>query len=315
MTILDFFFFVFFSYILGHLYRYVYSNYNKKNLIPTGFGFILSAIVIVWFFFKSNQFFYINYFHQIYLIFILSFIYWFDDLFGLSALFRFFLQFLMGFGITYLTIENNILLVNYLYLISSLMGILSIIFCNAINFYDGLDLNISIFIVINAILIIFFASSTDLIYLTLILFASTIGFSLINIFPKSLYFGDSGCFFITSFILFIFIIELKLNNLEILLVLAGLSLPIIDFVYVNVFRLYLGENLLSRNFYYLYQEFNAKYKNQVYLLLQPANTLLIIFTYHILLNSGFSFFLAVFLSCLAVTAVFYTISRLIILRR
>jgi hypothetical protein len=105
-----------------------------------------------------------------------------------------------------------------------------------------------------------------------------------------------------------------MEDFQILTVLAGLSLPIVDFIFVNILRLYLKEDLFSRHYYYLFQETNSKCRNYVYLVLQPLNTTLIIFFNFILINSGIAFLTSITLSCILVTLCFYVICRFYILK-
>ncbi len=313
MSFLNFFFFILFSYLSGNLYKYIWNKYHLLKTIPTGFGFIIMILALFLFLLNYKDVDNIN-LYQIYLIIFLSFVYWFDDLIGLSALLRLFIQFFLGFGISYIFLQPIGTFENYLYLITIIFGFLGIILCNVINFYDGLDLNITILILINSFIIFFFTTDLGLKQFTLILIALMIGFAFINIFPKSIYFGDSGCFIFTCYLLFCIFYNLSMENFQILTVLAGLSLPIVDFIFVNILRLYLRENLLSRNYYYLYQKFNSKFRNYFYLVLQPLNTTLIIFFNFILMNSGIAFLTSITLSCILVTLCFYVICRFYILK-
>tara|TARA_A100001011_G_scaffold252991_1_gene261252 strand:+ start:13000 stop:13947 length:948 start_codon:yes stop_codon:yes gene_type:complete len=313
MSFLNFFFFILFSYLSGNLYKYVWNKYHLLKTIPTGFGFIIMIQALFLFLLNFGDVDNIN-LYLIYLIFFLSFVYWFDDLIGLSALLRLFIQFFLGFGISYIFLEPLGTFENYLYLTTIFFGFSGIVLCNVINFYDGLDLNITILILINLLIIFFFSTELGLKHFTLILIALMIGFALINVFPKSIYFGDSGCFIFASYLLFSIFYNLLIENFQILIVLAGLSLPIFDFIFVNVLRLYLKENLLSRNYYYLYQKFNSKFRNYFYLALQPLNTILIIFLNFILMNSGIAFLTSITFSCILVTLCFYVICRFYILK-
>ena len=312
MTVTTFIFFTLISYLFGQIYKNIWNRYNSLK-VPTGFGFIYIPILLIVFVLNEEIFKNIN-IQYFYTISILSLIYWFDDLFGLSAILRFFIQFLAGFLISFLIIQSGSEYYQNLFLYPSFFGLLSIIFCNVINFYDGLDLNITALIVINSILIIFFSTNKELNSLTFILLAFTFGFSFLNIFPKSIYFGDSGCFIVSSYLFIVVLENLYNENTQILIVIAGVSLPIVDFIYVNIMRLYLRENLLSRNYYYLYQQFNTNFKNYSYLMLQPINTSIVIISHFFLTNLGLSFYTSLIISCFFITVLFYSICRFFILK-
>ena len=90
------------------------------------------------------------------MIMFFSIIYWFDDLFNLSFIFRFILQFCCGIILAMILLTINEYELNlYFFSIAILSGIINIFLSNVINFYDGLDLNISTLVIIFAITLIF----------------------------------------------------------------------------------------------------------------------------------------------------------------
>ena len=90
-------------------------------------------------------------------------------------------------------------------------------------------------------------------------------FSIFNGKKNNLYFGDAGCF-ISSILIFLFIIT-DIENLLLIKVILSITLfPIVEIFLVNLYRVYKKENLLARNYYYIYQILAKKIKYKLYLL-------------------------------------------------
>jgi hypothetical protein len=90
-------------------------------------------------------------------------------------------------------------------------------------------------------------------------------FSIFNVKKNNLYFGDVGCF-ISSILIFLFIITDIENLLLIKVILSIIFFPIVEIFLVNLYRIYKKENLLTRNYYYIYQILAKKIKYKLYLL-------------------------------------------------
>ena len=102
------------------------------------------------------------------------------------------------------------------------------------------------------------------------------------------------------------------NNSKIYYFLIGISLPLIDVIYVLAYRIFKRESLLSRNYYHLYQILGKKYNNKTYLLIQLINALLIVFSLY-LINYFFyaNSYIIIFIS-LFITIIFYSFVKIII---
>ena len=148
-------------------------------------------------------------------------------------------------------------------------GLLNIFLTNVINFYDGLDLNLSTLILIFVFICILFLSDNKELYSSaIILMGFILGFSIYNYKPNFLYFGDSGCFVLASLITYYIIGSLAQLSFDFIYLLMVFSLPILDVSYVLALRVILKENLLSRNYLHLYHRVFFITNNKMYLINQ-----------------------------------------------
>jgi len=287
---------VFFFFILFLLVNFFYIKIWKKftDKVPSGIG-VLLAIPCFFYYFQQNL-----YFTSTVLILTFSFLYYLDDLKGIHFLSRLFLQTSASLVIYFsYTLEIN-------FIIIFLNLIFFIILVNVLNFQDGEDLNISILLIPIFILFYLYSESEIIknVSKTIVLFL--IAFSLFNSKKNTLYFGDSGCFFVTI-IIFLFAYN-EINNLILIkLLIAVLAFPVIDVFYVILYRIFKKENLLSRNYLHVYQILAQKVSLKIYLVPNILFSVLnILISLNFLLEVKFIFFL-VFINIL-----FLFIIRLII---
>lgn len=261
--------YIFIFFLLSKIYIYIWKK-SFKNKIPTGYGIIFFLSII--YFFVSKY----NFDKYILLTFIfINIIYWLDDLFGLNFIIRIFLQFCSGIFLLFLLANNFIYLdVNFLYLFL----IISIIFVlsNFVNFYDGADLNLSIFVISNLIIIFLFSNKVNEFENFLILSISFfVAFSFINFKPQTLYLGDSAALSISILYTSYLFYNLININLENLLLITPIFFILIDCSTVIFIRLKRKENLLERNYLHLYQKLEQNFNNKIYLLPVILNALLV----------------------------------------
>ena len=262
------------SFITAYLYRFIWNNFLKIEKIPQGYGLLITYYLV---FVSLILNFETKYIYSFFSLMILTSIYWIDDIKSLSAKSRIFIQSLAGFIIYFInSYQYNekilIILLSLLFFV-----ILSIYLTNIINFYDGLDLNLSVFIIINSTLCMYIFNnnfSVIIILSTIITFVCT--FSIFNSKKNNLFFGDSGCYAFAGLLLFLICLALNEKNLKIFYLIIGLSLPVIDTTYVLIYRILKRESLLTRNYYHLYQRFEKILNNKSYLFLQIINSLAII---------------------------------------
>ncbi len=298
------------SFLTAYLYKFIWRKYFNSKLVPKGYGvsLIIFIFIISYLFDKNNTFFLAFIF-----IVLLSFIYWFDDLYSLSAKFRILLQFFSGSILYYINFYNHNIGIIELIFFFFLFGLCNLLLTNISNFYDGLDLNLSIFIIINSIILSYIFNENYFILLLIsIIVIHVLTFSFFNYKKNNLFYGDSGCFIFASILTLFIMTAYFQNNSKIYYFLIGISLPLIDVIYVLAYRIFKRESLLSRNHYHLYQILGKKYNNKTYLLIQLINALLIIFSLY-LINYFFytNFYIIIFIS-LFITIIFYSFVKIII---
>lgn len=226
---------------------------NKKLNTPKGAGILL----VINFFYFALIFNYSVIFFS--LLIVLSFIYFLDDLFSINFKWRLLIQIITPIIIFY-SITGT---ANFWILITCSSAFFILI--NTLNFQDGEDLNISMLLVI--IFSIFYLFSSNLIIqkISLLCLIFFFVFMIFNIKKENLFFGDSGCF-VVSILIFIFLLIDLENEIVIKNFLSVIIFPVIDVFYVAIYRIFNKENLLSRNYYHIYQKLAKKTKWKIYLL-------------------------------------------------
>lgn len=238
-------------YFLNFIYIKIWKEISKKT--PTGVGFFL-IIPLLYFLFEFD----LKLFYSISLI-LFSFIYFFDDLIGLNFLWRILIQILTSV-IIYFSFLDEFFFIQF-FLIVSLFFIL----INSLNFQDGKDLNITILLFMIFLAFYFFSSNLVIKNVSELILIYLLIFSIFNGKKNNLYFGDAGCF-VSSILIFLFIINDIENLLLVKVILSIIFFPILEIFLVNLYRIYKKENLLSRNYYYIYQILAKKIKYKLYLL-------------------------------------------------
>jgi UDP-N-acetylmuramyl pentapeptide phosphotransferase/UDP-N-acetylglucosamine-1-phosphate transferase len=238
-------------YFLNFIYIKIWKKISKKT--PTGVGFFI-IIPLLYFLFEFD----LKLFYSISLI-LFSFIYFFDDLIGLNFLWRILIQILASV-IIYFSFLDEFFFIQF-FLIVSLFFILT----NSLNFQDGKDLNICILLFMIFLAFYFFSSNLVIKNVSELILIYLLIFSIFNRKKNNLYFGDAGCF-ISSILIFLFIINDIENLLLVKVILSIIIFPILEIFLVNLYRIYKKENLLDRNYCYIYQILAKKIKYKLYLL-------------------------------------------------
>lgn len=298
----------------GVFYKIFWKTLLRLSKVPTGFGLVLMFYFLLIYF--NNEFFQELTLTSIFILMLLSTIYWFDDLFEISPRIRVCIAALGGFIIA--SPFNNFALegVETYILLFLISGLFSLVFTNVINFYDGADLNVATLLLLTSYILIFHSiNHNELERLGYYLLSFTIGFACLNAFPKNIYMGDSGCFVIATFFLYLIFYYLSKQTIANLDFLIVLSLPFFDVLFVLIIRIYKKENLLSRNYLHLYQILHSKYQNKVYLLPQIINVMLTIFISHHFVDSARYQDLKILLVSVIVTPIVYLTIRLIAVGR
>ena len=216
------------------------------------------------------------------IIFLIGFI---DDRLNLKANLKFFLLF---FAIFFLLLIDKSLIIStikFSFYNESLslnkFGIFFSIFCflvflNAFNMFDGINLQSSIYSLIILFCILFFYSFSFLISVIII---SLIGFSYIN-FKNRSFLGDSGTLLLAFIISFTFI---KLYNLEFInhadKIVIYMLIPGLDLIRLFIFRILRKKNPLSPDRLHLHHILINKFS-----LFKTLSIIIFLVTFPIILN-------------------------------
>lgn len=284
-----------FIFILFLLINFIYVKIWKKFSVkvPSGIGILL---VIPFFFYYIE----LNLpLLSILLVLAFAILYFFDDIKGIHFSFRIILQILASFVIYF----SYSLEFNFIIIFSNLFFF--IILVNSLNFQDGEDLNIAVLLIF--IFTIFYLYSNNEVIENvskiILLFLTT--FSLFNFKKNYLYLGDSGCY-VASIIIFLMTYDQINNLLLIKLLIAVLFFPIVDVLYVIVYRFFKNESLLSRNYLHIYQILAQKTNVKLYLLPNIFFAIL-----NILISLNFVFGLTLMLTLIFANLFFLFAVRLI----
>lgn len=270
------------SYLLCFLYQNFWGQFNFGRGVPKGFGVFAPVLMLATTYLTQEA---SNYSTSLAILTFLTFVYWFDDLLEMKPALR------LGLMVMLLLVllPNTPLVLEHLSILALLGSviawmIISLILVNTINFYDGADLNLSTLIFLfSASNIYFLPSDSPLVFLFSCWLSIVLGFSLRNIVPNTIYFGDSGCYSFAATILLLFAAMITQGVPIEPLTLSPLFLPLFDVFFVLFIRVIKREHLLSRNYYHLYQRIQQSNRIRfLYLLPQLVNFLISVMSYLIL---------------------------------
>jgi UDP-N-acetylmuramyl pentapeptide phosphotransferase/UDP-N-acetylglucosamine-1-phosphate transferase len=295
----------------GLIYRHLWIRFKGREQTPTGFGGLLAIFLLcgsiylrapsdlIW----SYAF-----------VAVAAVIYWCDDVLGLSRRHRVVIQFTSGFAVCWLVLAGSRLGVPALTGCGVAAGLLNVLLTNAVNFSDGADLNVAAVIVLTVATILLIGP--DAVFMrpsAIIILAFVLPFALLNCRPRTIYFGDAGCFVFASFLTIMTVCYFRNGADTAAFAAIPLALPVYDACYVVVWRVRNKEDILSRNYLHLYQKLQIKYRNFGYLLPQPLNILLVAAVALMLQSLGFQALFAVTLAMLLATPVFHALYRRLVL--
>lgn len=274
-------------------YFSILKYFNFKEI--KGIGFFISLIPLIPFYINSEiQNF--EYYFIFYAIIALSLMYFIDDLFGLNPFIRILIQFMSGFIILMFFFDLDDFLKFYL-LISVLLGFWNIFLTNVINFNDGNDGNVGFLILSLLICLLFYNFSNEINnYIIFYLLLFIIIFLFFNFYFTKFYFGDSGCFAFSMLINYLLITECIINkNYFFLVFLSPLIFLSIDVIFVILYRIAKGQDLLKRNYLHLYQLVQIKYGGYYYLLINIFMPIILVIINYLLFLFYFDNFFYLFL--------------------
>ena len=289
-------------------YRAAWRSWMGRDGTPTGFGCLLPLAVVVGLWSTEQA---VGMGAALALIILATFLYWLDDLLGLSAKTRIVLASLAGVVLGLISIAEGWASPWHLAAIALSAGALCVVSANIINFYDGADLNLALVIANFGVLLAVFSSAWDgpvpIVGVALVAFA--VGFGMVNRRPHSLYLGDGGSFAFAAVVTWLFVLFVGGREIPVEAVVA-LALPAFDVFFVLLLRLWFKHDLLSRNYLHLYQRLHIIYGGRRYLYPQPINIILVLGCAGLIGSStGVSRVVAVLLASVIVTPILYLIVR------
>ena len=238
-------------YLINLLYLKIWKKFSK--LTPNGVG-VLFIIPLTYFTLKFD----LNFFFIISLI-LFTLIYFLDDVSNLNFYWRLLIQIATS-AVIYFSFFTKFNFIEF-----ALILFFFFILINTLNFHDGADLNISTLLFLIFFVIFYFTRNLIIKNITELILLYLLIFKIFNQKKNNLYFGDVGCF-ISSVLIFLFVINDIKNSLMIKAILSVILFPVIEVFLITFYRIYKKENLLSRNYYYLYQKIARKTKWKMYLI-------------------------------------------------
>jgi UDP-N-acetylmuramyl pentapeptide phosphotransferase/UDP-N-acetylglucosamine-1-phosphate transferase len=193
-------------------------------------------------------------------------------------------------------------------------GVLNVLLTQAVNFSDGADLNVATVMVLTVGTILLIGPDAEFMRASaVIILAFVLPFALLNGRPRTIYFGDAGCFVFASFLTIMTVCYFRIGADTAAFAAVPLALPVYDACYVVVWRVRNNEDILTRNFLHLYQKLQIRYRNLSYLLPQPLNIALVAAGALILRGLGLPALFAVILAMLLLTPLFHAVYRRLLL--
>lgn len=238
-------------------------------------------------------------------------VYWIDDAVELPARARMIIAMLIGMVVGGLLIvdSGSPSLASWI-AICLAAGATCVILTNVVNFYDGADLNLALYIAMTCALVLLFrpeASSWTPIASACLAFV--LPFAALNSRPRTIYLGDGGSFAFAGLLTAIgtaFVLAPSSVPPEAAIPSA---LPALDVAYVFAVRVASGHDLLSRNWLHLYQQLNLRWRGFGYLAPQLVNVALCVVVSSGLQQLGLEKLTAIIWAGALVTISFYFACR------
>lgn len=242
----------------------------RRNTVPTGFGVLtcLPILVALAIAVPSSGLIYSG------IVLALSgFVYWIDDASDLSAKIRILIALLTGLGMTWLALPTHLDVPLHIMLpVILFFGVMNVGLVNMVNFYDGADLNLAAFVIIQAVFLAAHLPLGHWLHLGAVaLLCFALAFSCFNRRPETLYFGDSGCFVFAGFLTLMAVSFFFDPQVDQPTIFIPLALPFLDVAFVMTVRILQGHDLLSRNYMHIYQRLQRRFADRRYLAPQVLN--------------------------------------------
>jgi UDP-N-acetylmuramyl pentapeptide phosphotransferase/UDP-N-acetylglucosamine-1-phosphate transferase len=291
----------------GLIYRRLWIGLKGSEQTPTGYGGLLAIFLLCGAIYLQAP---ADLVWSYALIAAAAVIYWCDDVLGLSRRHRVVIQFASGFAVCWLLLAGVRLGAPTLIGCGLAAGLVNVVLTNAVNFSDGADLNVATVMVLTAAVILLIGPDAAFMRPSaIIILAFVLPFALLNCRPRTIYFGDAGCFVFASFLTIMTVCHFRNGTDQAAFAAIPLALPVYDACYVVVWRVRNKEDILTRNYLHLYQKLQIKYRNFGYLLPQPLNIAVVVAVALILQHFGLNALFAVTLAMLLATPAFYALYR------
>lgn len=267
---------------------------RNKVIVPQGVGGMFPLLITSALFYLSPESFLLA---PLIILTLSALIYLYDDWFGLNPIYRSFLIIVTSIIICFLLLDIQKESITPAVIMILMFSAIFFSLVNLLNFYDGADLNVVTFIFLIGISIS--TCAPDAIYgteLGMILCGMAFGFGILNHRPANLYFGDSGCFAVSGCLVIFLIINSDTIFQSDIRIITPFIIPACDVSAVIIYRILKNENLLTRNFYHLYQRIQIKFGRNWHILVQIVGffSIITLFEFSKLfeLSDWLSFFLA-----------------------
>ena len=291
----------------GLVYRRLWIRFKGMEQTPAGYGGLLAIFLLAGAIYLKSP---ADLIWSYALVAIAAAVYWCDDVLGLSRRHRVVIQFASGCAVCYLLLAGTRLGLPALTGYCLAAGLLNVVLTQAVNFSDGADLNVAGVMLLTAATILLIGPDAAFTRgSAIIILAFVLPFALLNSRPRTIYFGDAGCFVFASFLTTMTVYYFRNGVGSAAFAAIPLALPVYDAVYVVLWRIRNKEDILSRNWLHLYQMLQIKYRNFSYLVPQPLNIVLVVAAALFLQRLGLPALFAVTVAMLLVTPLFYAIYR------
>ena len=271
------------SFAAGYFYRRVWAVRPGHSTTPKGYGAILSWFLLGGGAALGDS---PDLLAMYAVIALGGAIYWFDDYRGIGFRLRFALQFVVGAAIGVVLLRAP-LGGQPLWLAAGVVAtaLVNVVLTNAINFFDGADLNSATMTVLLAALVLILGPA-PFTNAAIVIVAFVAPFMIWNSVPERLWFGDSGCFVVACLATAIAVESALAGRQMDLLPLVPVAWAVFDAFFVFLIRIRNREDLLSRNYHHLYQKMQARFGGWLYLLPQFANVGLVAGVAWLLASAG-----------------------------
>lgn len=295
--------------LLAKLYQFGWEKGLRNRSVPTGFGVLLAPFCLFSLSIFSGG---SPLVQPLTALAAFSMVYWWDDYQGLAPAWRILLCFLAGSYLAFFLSAGEKDIGSWSFLLKILFGGgLLVLITNVVNFSDGADGNLALWILlVGATGIAFGESEKKNLWIFGSLLAFAAGFASVNLRPKNIYLGDSGAFAFAGILVFLALTKVDPTCFEFPPeIFLTAALPFFDFLWVLFCRWQRGENLLQRHYEHLYQKIQIQKGGHYYLLPQVCNLGLCLLAGMGLARTGLPFGWSGFLAAVAITPVVYFFFR------